>query len=134
MQYERERYPKIMWRTVRLVIILLVLAIAGLYLRESFFIIRSVSVRAEPAALYPEERSLLSVRFINSLGSRVPFAHRKVEFEIVEGGEHCKLEDAQNSEEIYIHAISPGNVTIHIHVDGFSLPFETVIHIREPIG
>lgn len=123
-----------MRRSVRLIILFLILAIAGLYLRESFLIIRNVSVHTEPAALYPGERSLLSVHFINSMGSNVPFAHRKVEYEIVEGGEHCTLEDAQNPDQIYIHALSPGDVTIHVHVDGFGLPFETVVHIREAVG
>ncbi|HZV13441.1 MAG TPA: hypothetical protein VFA55_09525 [Candidatus Kapabacteria bacterium] len=123
-----------MRRTVRFIIVFLLLTIAGLYIRESFFIIRNVSVRTDPATIYPDEHSLLSVCFLNSMGGKVPFAHRKVEFEIVEGGEHCTLEDAHNPDAISIHAISPGEVTIHVHVDGFALPFEVTVHIREPIG
>jgi hypothetical protein len=123
-----------MRRIVRFTIVFLLLAITGLYIRDSFFVIRNVSVRTEPAAIYPGEHSLLSVRFLNSVGGKVPFAHRKVEFEVVEGGEHCTLEDAQNPEAISVHAISPGDVTIHIHVDGFAIPFEAIIHIREALG
>ena len=121
-------------RAIPLITAVIIVALAGFYIRDYFFIVRGISIEAVPGSLFPGDTSTITVRFLNDAGKTVPFANRRVDFEIFEGGEHAALEDAHAQGTIFLHAVSPGIIVVHVHVQGFMLPFEKTVRCTLPIG
>jgi hypothetical protein len=125
-------------RTIKLIVALMIITLAGFYARDYYFVIRAVDVSVVPATIFTGDSALITVRFLNSAGSKIPFAHRKVEFEIYQGGEHGTLEvvpeNAKDPDAIFVHAISPGDVILHIHIAGFAFPYEKRVRISPSVA